>query len=64
MRSQRTLPALAIGVATALLLAVLARNPIGEAIEGPAFSMVLAIGSGLAIGACLILALGARRARA
>ncbi len=55
------LAALPIGVAILVLLVALARNPIGEAIEGPAFSTAVAVAGGLTIGGALVMMLGARR---
>jgi hypothetical protein len=63
MRSDRRFLLLPLVVALPVL-AFLTRSSLGETIEGSAFSTVLAIGGGLALGACVVLALGARRSRA
>ena len=65
MGSARTIRALPIAATGLLLLFLaLARTPIGEIVEGPGFSTVLAVVGGLVLGTCLVVALGAGRSRA
>jgi hypothetical protein len=63
MSSARTPRALPIGAAILVLVALLVRHQIGETIEGPTFSTAVAVAGGLALGASLVLALGARRSQ-